>query len=98
MIGMLGTYQTRIARTDEGAAAGEGGALRDQRFDERLRLGAGLTPNEGVARTDDAREIDVQRSSPWSSYDAGSEIGSMWVKIAAFGTMARMRASISSDS
>src|SRR4051812_45130368 len=40
---MFWTHQTRIARAEEDAAARKAAPLRDQGFDERLRLGAGLS-------------------------------------------------------
>jgi len=54
MVGVLGTHETGIARSEEDAAAGKGAALREQGFDERLRLGAGLAPDEAITWPDDA--------------------------------------------
>jgi hypothetical protein len=42
VIGMLGPYRPRPVHAHEERRAGELRTLRDQRFDERLRLGAGL--------------------------------------------------------
>src|SRR3954469_10804674 len=96
MVRMLRAQQAGIARADKCSAARERGALGDQHLDQRLRLGAGLPPDERIAGPDHVRQL--QRSKPSSLYEAGSEIGSICVKTPAFGTIERMRASISSES
>src|SRR3954464_15475913 len=96
MVGMLGAQEPGVARAEEHAAARKRGALGNQGLHQRLRLRAGLAPDERVAGAHDARKL--QRSSPSSLYDAGSEIGSMCVNTPAFGTIERMRDSISSES
>ena len=58
MIGMFGLDDACVVDAQEELSAGERRALRDQRLRERLRLAAGLSGDNAVARTDEASQIE----------------------------------------
>ena len=57
VVGVLRLDDARVVDAEEHAGAGKRGALRDQRFHQRLRFRAGLAGDDAVAGTDEAREI-----------------------------------------
>ncbi len=56
MVGVLRSYAAGVVDAEEYAAARQRRALREQRFDQRLGLGAGLAPEDAVAGPDRVRQ------------------------------------------
>src|SRR4029079_16983550 len=61
MIRVPGFHDAGIARAEEAGDTAQAGALRDQRLDQGLGLGAGLSPDNPVSRPDDAAQSHHRR-------------------------------------